>query len=140
MYGDSIVPIKKFHIPGLILGADIQPRRIAALASQIDLAPTLLSLMGVSSEHPMIGRDFARDSDTPGRALIQFENSFAWLEGTSATILRPGKAPVLAAYDAESGAVTVGTDAPTREQVDIAMAHVILPSILYREQRYKLAR
>jgi hypothetical protein len=25
VYGDSLVPIKKFHIPGLILGADVQP-------------------------------------------------------------------------------------------------------------------
>jgi phosphoglycerol transferase MdoB-like AlkP superfamily enzyme len=61
VYGDSLVPIKKFHIPGLILGADVQPKQIKAIASQIDLAPTLLSMIGVSSEHPMIGRDFARE-------------------------------------------------------------------------------
>lgn len=140
VYGDSLVPIKKFHIPGLILGADVKPRRIATIASQIDLGPTLLSLIGVSSEHPMIGRDFARDSDTPGRAIIQFNNTFAWLEGTSATILRPGRAPMLADYDAGSGAVTIRTDAPTQEQVNTAMAHVILPSMLYREQRYKLPK
>ena len=140
VYGNSLVPIKKFQIPGLILGADIQPKRITTIASQIDLAPTLLSLLGVSSQHPMIGRDFARDSDTPGRALIQFDNVFAWLEGTSATILRPGKAPLLAAYDAQSGDLALSAAAPTKAQVDIAMAHVILPSILYREQRYKLAR
>lgn len=129
--GNSLVPIKKFHIPGLILGADIQPKRIATIASQIDLGPALLSLMGVSSQHPMIGRDFARDSDSPGRALIQFDNYFAWLEGTSATILRPGKTPFLASYDAAT---------PTQTQVDTAMSHVMLPSILYREQRYKLSR
>lgn len=140
VYGNSLVPIKKFHIPGLILGADIQPKRIATIASQIDLGPTLLSLIGVSSEHPMIGRDFARDSDSPGRALIQFDNYFAWLEGTSATILRPGKSPLLASYDAASGDVTIGANAPSQGQVDNAMSHVILPSILYREQRYKLSK
>jgi phosphoglycerol transferase MdoB-like AlkP superfamily enzyme len=92
VYGDSLVPIKKFHIPGLILGADIQPKRIATLASQIDLGATVLSLMGVSSEHPMIGRDFAKDSESPGRVLMQFDNYFAWLEGTTTIILRPQRA------------------------------------------------
>lgn len=138
VYGNSLVPIKKFHIPGLILGADIAPKRISTIASQIDLAPTLLSLMGVSTQHPMIGRDFARDSDTPGRALLQFGNYFAWLEGNAATILRPGKGALLGSYDAPSGVLAISPDAPTAAQVDTAMAHVILPSLLYREQRYKL--
>jgi phosphoglycerol transferase MdoB-like AlkP superfamily enzyme len=137
VYGDSLVPIKKFHIPGLILGADVQPKRITTIASQVDLAPTLLSLLGVSSEHPMIGRDLARDSDTPGRALIQFDNYFAWLEGSSATILRPGQAPLAGQYDAATGVLTTG-GAPDAQLVDKAMSHVVLPSLLYREQRYKL--
>lgn len=140
VYGDSLVPIKKFHIPGLILGADIAPRRITTIASQIDLGPTLLSLMGLSSEHPMIGRDLARESEAPGRALIQFDNYFAWLEGSSATILRPNQAPLLGQYDAATGQLTVGAIGPTAAQVDRAMAHVMLPSLLYREQRYRLPK
>jgi phosphoglycerol transferase MdoB-like AlkP superfamily enzyme len=140
VYGDSLVPIKKFHIPGLILGADIQPKRIKAIASQIDLGPTLLSMIGVSSEHPMIGRDFAKDSETPGRALMQFDNYFAWLEGSSATILRPNQAPLLGDYNEATGVMTPSTAAADPRQVDKAMSHVLLPSILYREQRYKLAK
>lgn len=140
VYGNNLVPIKKFHIPGLILGADIQPKHIKSIASQIDLGATLLSLMGVSSEHPMIGRDFAKDSETPGRALIQFDNYFAWLEGTSATILRPNQTPLLGQYAASTGELTVIADKPSAAQVDMAMAHVVLPSLLYREQRYRLMK
>lgn len=139
VYGKALVPIKKFHIPGLILGADIQPRRIPTIASQIDLGPTLLSLLGVSSTHPMIGRDFVRDSSSPGRALIQFDNLFTWLEGSSATILRPGKPALLGHYDAATGVLDPYAGKPTQAQVDQAMAHVMLPSILYREQRYRPA-
>lgn len=140
VYGNSLVPIHKFHIPGLIMGADIQPRNIKTIASQIDLGPTLLSLMGVSSTHPMIGRDLAKESEAPGRAMLQFDNYFAWLEGSSATILRPGAAPLLGQYDAAKGVLTLGEQVPAQEQVDKAMAHVMLPSLLYREQRYKLTR
>ena len=138
VYGDSLVPIKKFHIPGLILGADIAPKRITTIASQVDLAPTLLSLLGVSSTHPMIGRDLVKDSTTPGRALIQFNDYFAYLEGSSATVLRPGQPPLAARYDAASGAFDPGAAAPDKAAADKAMAHVILPSVLYREQRYRL--
>jgi phosphoglycerol transferase MdoB-like AlkP superfamily enzyme len=140
VYGDSLVPINKFHIPGLIMGADVEPKVIKTIASQIDLAPTMLSLMGVSSEHPMIGRDFARDSETPGRALIQFDNYFTWLEGSSATILRPGQPPLAGQYDPATKILTTGATPPSPELVDKAMSHVILPSMLYREQRYKLPK
>ncbi|NHZ91108.1 sulfatase-like hydrolase/transferase [Massilia sp. CCM 8733] len=138
VYGDSLVPIKKFHIPGLILGADMKQQNITTIASQIDLGPTLLSLMGVTSEHPMIGRDLALDSSTPGRALLQFDNYFAWVEDGAATILRPGQPALLGQYDAAKGDLRIGTAAPTPAQVDRAMAHVMLPSLLYREQRYRL--
>ena len=139
VYGDSLVPIKKFHIPGLILGADITPRRIQTIASQVDLGPTLLSLIGVSSQHPMIGRDLARDSTSPGRAMLQFDNNFAWLEDASATILQPGLAPLSGRYDAGSGQLTLDASVPDQRLVRRAMAHVMLPSLLYREQRYRMA-
>ncbi|KQQ92059.1 sulfatase [Massilia sp. Leaf139] len=140
VYGDSLIPIKKFHIPGLILGADIKPRRISTMASQIDLGPTLLSLLGVSSQHPMIGRDLVRDSTSPGRAMLQFNNYFAWLEGSSATILRPGQAPLPGRYHAGTRQLTLDSTAADERLVKRAMAHVMLPSLLYREQQYGLAK
>ena len=57
--GETLVPIEHFHIPGLILGADIQPQKIKAITSQIDLPVTMLSLMGISAQHPMTGRDLS---------------------------------------------------------------------------------
>ncbi|WP_205006240.1 LTA synthase family protein, partial [Escherichia coli] len=53
VYGNNLIPVEKFHIPGLILGADTKPELLTSLASQIDLAPTLLSMMGISSCHTM---------------------------------------------------------------------------------------
>ena len=138
VYGDSLVPIKKFHIPGLILGADVTPKRVTTLASQIDLGPTLLSMMGVSSTHPMIGRDLVKDSTSPGRALLQFDNYFTWLEGSTATILRPSQSPVLGNYDYASGELRLSARPPAAADVEKAMAHVIAPSLMYREQRYRL--
>lgn len=138
--GDSLVPIERFHIPGLILGADIEPRRMRSVASQIDLPTTVLSLMGIEAEHPMPGRDLSREpEDAPGRAMMQFEQHYAWMEGQNVVVLRPEKAPVLAHYDPKTkhlgNATAIAESDPMARR---ALAHVLLPAWLYREQHYRL--
>lgn len=135
VYGNNLIPVEKFKIPGLILGADIQPSKISTLSSQIDLAPTLLSLMGVSSCHPMIGRDFTHDSTSPGRAFLQFDDYFALMEPEKITILKPDQTAVLAHYNEDNKALTISGIAAAGE-TKRALAHVQLPSFLYRERRY----
>lgn len=139
--GDSMVPIERFHIPGLILGADIQPKRIKTVASQIDLAPTLLSLMGVDARHPMPGRDLTREpDDLPGRAMMQYEQHYAWMEGDQVVVLRPEKAPAHARYDRTVKRLQPLAQTPDNGDMLArrALAHALLPAWLYREQRYRL--
>jgi len=138
--GANLVPIRNFHIPGLILGADIKPRSIKTVASQIDLPTTLLSLMGVDAKHPMTGRDLSAEPEgLPGRAMMQFEQHYAWMEGNQVVVLRPDKVPTHGIYDPKSKELAVAeppSDAKDKEQR--ALAHVMLPAWLYREQRYRL--
>lgn len=138
--GDTLVPIERFHIPALILGADIAPRRVTTVASQIDLAPTVLSLMGVDADHPMPGRDLTREPPgLAGRAMMQFEQNYGWIEGDEVVVLRPGKPPTHGRYDFATKRLEVvaapPVDAETRERR--ALAHVLLPAWLYREQLYR---
>ena len=145
VYGDALVPISKFHIPGVILGADIEPRTIRSLASQIDLAPTLLSLLGIDSQHPFIGRDLTRTlpefGNSPAlapRAMMQFDQNFAWLENGRATVLLPDGAAHRFSYDRKSGELDRLSDidpAVARR----ALANVLMPAWLYGEQRYKIS-
>src|SRR5690606_22170401 len=72
--GASLVPLRHFHIPALILGGTINPRRDDRLISQIDLPPTLLSLAGLACEHPMIGRDLTRSDGS--RAMMQYGENY----------------------------------------------------------------
>ena len=137
VYGDNLVPVEKFHIPALILGADIEAKRIKPVASQIDLAPTLLSLMGLDSTTPLIGRDFASDDISPGRALLQFYEYFALLEEQQLTILRPQQPAVGAHYNPGSHKVQLSDKAVSPQQHKKALAQVLLPSYLYRQQRYR---
>ncbi len=144
VYGDDLVPIDKFHIPGVILGKDIAPLQITSVASQIDLAPTLLSLLGVDSEHPFVGRDLTRTLPEFGnaapvlkpRAMMQFDRNYAWLEADRATILLPDGSAKHFAYDHDKRELR----AEPRAHPDLAkdaLANVLMASWLYREQKYR---
>lgn len=134
--GASLVPIKHFHIPGLILGADVQPMRYSRIASQIDMLPTLLSLMGLSAEHPAIGHDLLRPelAGTPGRAMMQYNATQAYMEGERVVIFERDKAP--AQYRYRDGEL----DAAEEEQpfIDEAMAHSLWGPISYKERLHRL--
>ena len=136
VYGSNLIPVEKFRIPGLILGGPVTPSRITTLSSQIDLAPTLLSMMGVSACHPMLGRDLTMDSTSPGRALLQFDNYFALMEQHQLTILKPDQTAVLAHYDQQQKKLTLSDQQVSNSQYQKALAQVQMPSYLYRERRY----
>lgn len=142
--GASMVPVDHFHIPALILGADIKPKRISSLASQIDLPVTLLSLMGIQTQHPMPGRDLSRiQPDSPGRAMMQYNENYGWMEqtdnGNQLVVLRPDKTPAHAIYDASTKTLKeIKPPANAKQMEQRALANALLPELLYREQRYHL--
>ncbi|TFH71711.1 LTA synthase family protein [Gammaproteobacteria bacterium LSUCC0112] len=138
VFGNELVPISKFHIPALIIGADMTPKHINSVASQIDLAPTLLSLMGISAQTPMTGRDFTHDDHSPGRAVMQYDQNFALLEGNQVTILRPEQQAVSGTYDPQSKTLLLSNEEPSSAHVQRALAQVLLPSWLYQQQAYQV--
>ena len=133
VHGAELVPIEHFRIPALILGPGVPARVDPRLASQIDLAPTLLSLMGIESTHPMIGRDLLepRGGD-PGRALLQYDNNYAYCRGDDAVILQPGHEPL--EFHVAGGALE--PEALDAELGRTALAHALWSSWAYREERY----
>lgn len=139
--GDHLIPVEHFHIPGLILGADIHPKVIKTVASQIDLAPTLLSLAGINTATPMIGRDISREpEDLPGRAMMQYNDHYGWMEGHELTILRPNKAPVFAHYEPQSHRlIETQKITNTKHSVEHALSHSLLAEWLYQHHEYQTA-
>ncbi len=137
--GEDLVPVKNFHIPGVILGADLTAKSIKTVASQIDLPTTLLSLAGIEAKTPMIGRDLSSEpDDLAGRAMMQYKDNYAWMEGQALVVLRPEKEPTFGHYDKEAKKVVV-TNTPEDSDVLVkrAVAHALLPDWLYSEQRYQ---
>ena len=136
-YGSDPVPIERFRIPGLILNADDSPRVIDRIASQVDMLPTLLSMIGVEAEHPAMGIDLTRaDIDqVPGRAIMQFHGNRAYLEGDAVVILREGLEPRHFTYRKKR---LVAADAANPALEKRALATAIWPMTAYRDKTYRL--
>jgi phosphoglycerol transferase MdoB-like AlkP superfamily enzyme len=134
-YGDDLIPVDKFHIPGLLIGPGIEPGTFARVASQIDLMPTLLDRLGLELEHPMLGRNlFALAPDDPGRAILQFHDVHALLVGDR-LVARPGAGAARCFRHGPSGLVPVEDD-PELVRDELALA--LLPWLLYDERVYRL--
>ncbi len=135
VYGQALVPINKFHIPALILGADVTPFVYTRLASQSDLPPTLLGLSGRPTKHPMIGRDLLQlPANDPGRAVMQFGLNHAVMVGDQVIIQQPHLPPVQFRY-AEGKLQPTELDSAFAEQ---AKALALWPSYAYFNRQYRL--
>ena len=131
----GLIPAAKYHVPALILGPDIAPQRINTLASQIDLPPTVLGLLGIATRHPMPGRNLLTlPADLPGRAIYHLGGTYAYQIENSVVLLRPGHPN--RQYQLRDGQLTPMTLNPELEKD--ALAHLLLPDLLHRQQRYRL--
>ena len=82
---------------------------------------------------------FATPDGLPGRAMMQYNDHLAWMEGNRVVVMRPDKAPAHGRYDPQRkhlDSVPPPDDAAALEKR--ALAHSLLPAWLYREQRYRL--
>lgn len=131
--GASLIPVDRFHIPAVILGADVAPRRDDRLISQIDLPTTLLSLMSIQAEHPMIGRDLTREGGD--RAMMQYGENYGYLQGDQLLVLEPGRAPSQYHYVAPNSFTKQNVD---EALIKTALSHVLWPTWVYRNHAYTL--
>ncbi len=90
--GRTNLPVNRYHIPALVYA----PGRIAAggtdrLTSQIDLAPTLLGMLGLSYDSQLMGHDIAETAPEDDRAFISTYQLLGYLSGDRLTILSPDR-------------------------------------------------
>jgi len=135
-HGATLIPINKFHIPALIIAPGIEPFEYEEITSQLDIPPTLLSLMGIDSIHPMIGHDLTLDSPKKGRALMQFQSTYAYMKGDRVALFQPEKLPLQFNYSFDDHSLTEMAEQDD-ELIADALANTLLPPQLYREKLYR---
>ncbi|MDH5433612.1 MAG: LTA synthase family protein [Gammaproteobacteria bacterium] len=94
--GHDLISMETFKIPAVIVGDGIESKNIKRVVSQIDIPPTLLSLIGVEAANPMIGYDLTREDveKLPQRAIMQYADIQGYRENDHMIVFQPDSEPL----------------------------------------------
>ncbi|MER2541317.1 MAG: hypothetical protein ABTQ26_18920, partial [Azonexus sp.] len=88
--GKTKIPVFRYHIPAIIYAPKlVVPKQVDTLASQIDLVPTLLAMLGLEGDDHFVGRDILKMPPEEGRALLSTYQNVGYLKGDLMTVLQP---------------------------------------------------
>lgn len=101
MFGSEYIPIDEFKIPAIIIGSDITKSEFKGVSHQIDLAPTLLDAMGITSNIPAQGNNLFKQKKSS--ALIVHRKAYAYLKDEAYVIYKKKSTKV---YDLKKQEIT----------------------------------
>jgi phosphoglycerol transferase MdoB-like AlkP superfamily enzyme len=142
VYGSQSIPIHSYEIPLVITGpaAVKTPARIGQLGCSLDVAPTILGLVGRPYDSLFFGRDLLKCEPQEGRALLNHNRDIGLLAGDRLVVLGLMKTVEFYAGDPKRVDVSLvrePTEADHRLELD-AMALYQVADDLYVHQRYSL--
>lgn len=132
VYGKDLVPVDMFHIPGMILGENIEPLVYDKISTQPDVLATALDLLGLDFSYPIMGHSIFSDKKQ-NISLMQFHTSYALRVDNKVAILRPNKKPITFIY---KDSKLVNTTQDEELQKD-ALAFVVALDHMYNKKLYK---
>jgi phosphoglycerol transferase MdoB-like AlkP superfamily enzyme len=89
IFGDEKIAVNEFKIPALFIAKDLKPKTINSITHQIDIAPTLLDIAGVTATTPAMGIDLIKNSKS--KALIIHHGAFVYLRDDSFVLYQQDK-------------------------------------------------
>jgi phosphoglycerol transferase MdoB-like AlkP superfamily enzyme len=88
--GKSKLPVKNYHIPLIFYAPGmLAPSTYKPIVSQIDLAPTLLDILGKSGAEQFFGRSFFAEGPPQERAFISNYQELGYMKNGLLTVLLP---------------------------------------------------
>jgi phosphoglycerol transferase MdoB-like AlkP superfamily enzyme len=135
VYGHEEIPLKSYEIPMLFYSPrHLRPGEVDALTTQIDIAPTVLALLGLSYQAPFFGEDVLHGRDANRVAFFSHNHDVALYKDGELAILGLGKSVQDVYYDP---ATDKYRPAPVNSPLnDLAVAYYQTASELFRERRY----
>ncbi len=90
--GKTDLPAKRYEIPMLVYApSHLKPGRVDKMASQIDVAPTVLGLLNMSYRTKFFGKNVLKMEPFQERAFISTYQKLGFLKDNVLIILSPGK-------------------------------------------------
>lgn len=88
--GKTRLPVDKYHIPLIFYAPDmLKPGHYTRMASQIDVAPTLLDLLGAKGDDHFFGQSLFEAEQQPARAFISNYQELGYYKNDTLTVLSP---------------------------------------------------
>ena len=88
--GNTKLPVNNYHIPLIFYAPSLlKPARYAPVVSQVDIAPTLLEILGMNGDDHFFGRSFFEEGAVPKRAFISNYQELGYLKNGILTVLLP---------------------------------------------------
>ena len=142
VYGQQSIPIHSYEIPLVIAGPAVvkSPARVSQLGCSLDVAPTLLGLLGRPYETLFFGRDLLNLPPEQGRALLNHNRDIGLLARDRLVVL--GLMQTSEFYQGDPKLVDM-TPLPHPAESDLelendAIALYQIADDLYTHQRYRL--
>ena len=136
VYGKAEIPLETYEIPLLIYSPkNIAARQIDTLMTQIDIAPTVLGLLGLSYEAPFFGIDSLHERPDHARiALFSHNHDVAILRDNQLVVLGLGRTHQSLTYDPL--AKTFKSRADDAALRDLGVAYFQTAADLFKTNRY----
>jgi phosphoglycerol transferase MdoB-like AlkP superfamily enzyme len=136
VYGAADIPLKTYEIPLMVYAPQhLAPRRVDTLMGQIDIAPTVLGLLGFGYRAPFFGQDVLAHPDAPRIALFSHNHDIAILQGDRMVVFGLNKAEQTLNYDRAANTYTPAP--PDKELADLGIAYYQTAFELFRAHRYE---
>ncbi len=134
--GRISLPVKKYKIPLLIYAPDhFAPRKIDKLASQIDIAPTVLSLLNFNYTTKFFGKDILKMQPDQERAFIATYQKLGYMKSDLLTVLDVKKRKALYQFDRTTG--DMKAHAPDENLINEAISYYQGEDYLFEHQKKK---
>lgn len=129
--GKTSLPVDKYHIPMIFYAPQLlKPGRHTLLASQIDLAPTLLDLLGARGSEQFFGQNLFDTAHYEERAFISNYQSLGYYKRDRLVVLSPKQEVETFKVDPDSFQTT--PDRPEAELLREAIAYYQTASEAYK--------
>lgn len=140
VYGAAEIPLASYEIPVLLYAPGVMPagRRVRTLASAMDIAPTVLGILGEPYRSKFFGRDILAMPPDEGRALMTHNSKLALMRDSTLVVLGlRGSVGVYRRDRQGTWQPRVAPDPAGRTAVRDAIAYFNGADLLYRTGRYR---
>jgi phosphoglycerol transferase MdoB-like AlkP superfamily enzyme len=140
VYGAQEIPLASYEVPILFYAPGIVPAgaRLETLASNMDVPPTVLGILGTAYDSKFFGQDLFTVAASAGRALMTHNSNIALMRGTSVAVLGLHESTRVFHYDASAQQLRPVrvTDQADRELIEDAIAYYDGADRMYRRGAY----